>query len=53
MENIVVIYILVILNILRLLGILRAFGNFVVIWYIFPHFGVLYQKNLATLYTYT
>jgi hypothetical protein len=22
---------------------------FIVIWYIFPHFGMLYQKNLATL----
>jgi hypothetical protein len=31
-----------------------AIGNvlwpsFVVIWYIFPRFGILYQENLATL----
>jgi hypothetical protein len=23
---------------------------FVVIWYIFPRFGMVYQENLATLY---
>jgi hypothetical protein len=25
--------------------ILRAFDNFVVIWYIFPHFGILYREK--------
>jgi hypothetical protein len=25
--------------------ILWAFGNLLVIWYIFPHFGVLYQEK--------
>jgi hypothetical protein len=29
--------------------ILWLFGNVVVIWYIFPRFGILCQKNLATL----
>jgi hypothetical protein len=37
MENILVIW-----NTLRPLGIL---GNFVVIWYIFPRFGILYQEK--------
>jgi hypothetical protein len=32
--------------------ILWAFGNFVVIWYIFPRFGILYQEKMATLGTY-
>jgi hypothetical protein len=25
--------------------VLWAFGNFVVLWYIFPRFGILYQEN--------
>jgi hypothetical protein len=29
--------------------ILWPFGNVAVIWYIFPRFGILCQKNLATL----
>jgi hypothetical protein len=27
------------------IGILWQFGDFVVIWYIFPHFGILYQDK--------
>jgi positive regulator of sigma E activity len=35
--------------ILRLFGIFCGYlFYFVVIWYIFPRFGMLYQKNLAT-----
>jgi hypothetical protein len=29
--------------------ILWPIGNLVVFWYIFPRFGILSQKNLATL----
>jgi hypothetical protein len=32
-------YILAISSIVLLLGIFSAYGNFVVIWYIFPRFG--------------
>jgi hypothetical protein len=39
-------YILVIWNILRSLGIFCGhFGNFVVIWYIFPRAGILCQEK--------
>jgi hypothetical protein len=49
---IMLLYILVIWNILQplgIIGILWAFGNFEVIWYIFPCFGILYQEKSGTL----
>jgi hypothetical protein len=43
------VYFLAICSILQPFGIFLPFGNVVEIWYIFPHFGTLYLKNLATL----
>jgi hypothetical protein len=43
---------LVVWNILRtaIWYTLWPIGNLVVIWYIFPRFGILWQKKLATLF---
>jgi hypothetical protein len=39
------VYFMVIRNILRSFGIFWPFGNVVVIWYIFTHFGILCQEK--------
>jgi hypothetical protein len=43
------VYFIKILNISCPFLYFLTFGNFVVIWYIFPTFGILYQENLAAL----